>query len=116
MAEGIYSAMPVRYIVKGKAIVAKVMIYLPDALAEAIRSQDVNVSRICREALERMSEVCYACGQELPKVVVKEEPPERQRRVVRRPPVAPGQESADSKMAQMQRAVASTGPHNRRNR
>jgi post-segregation antitoxin (ccd killing protein) len=41
--------------------VARIQIYLPDELAGTLKQQDVNVSRICREALLRATDVCPTC-------------------------------------------------------
>lgn len=39
----------------------RVQIYLPDEVASSLKTKDVNVSRICREALLVALEVCPTC-------------------------------------------------------
>jgi len=74
---------------------ARRMIYLPDDLDEALRHQDVNISRVCRDALMRLSKICPTCGR--PYEQEKEEP---SRRRVTRTPRSPGEVVVEKRKAQ----------------
>ena len=50
---------------------ARLNIYLSDALAQALKHQDINISKICQKALARAGEVCPECGRPYEQEVVQ---------------------------------------------
>jgi len=72
---------------------ARLQIYIPDELADALKAANVapyrlNVSQVCREALERVISTCPTCGRDYEENPGKEAPT----RQVTRTPRTPAQE------------------------
>ena len=90
---------------------ARLQISLSDGLAKTLKEQDLNVSKICQEALARAGEVCPTCGHTLkekkaPRQVIRT--PRRPVQEERRP-----QESIERKRERIQAAIGPTNDWSR---
>ena len=83
---------------------ARLQIYIPDELADALKAANVapyrlNVSQVCREALERVISTCPTCGRDYEENPGKEAPT---RQVTRTPRSKPARQGELSEMERLQ--------------